>query len=239
MRAGGSGRGAGVSVRSRCSVRSGLSMSTGWRFLSGRAGRSLRSGRSVLSDRTGRSAGVSTSDVGGPTGAVVGRRSRGDSLIAGVSEFTGRSCCGKVRTGRAGRSSELSVDSRSSTGWLDRSIGARAGRAGRTTAPVGRASEASGEALSEDRTVLGSRPFRIRARRKSLSRETPGVRAAAPVCRSVKSTFGVTRAGRVVIVRPPVSPEAPLVGPPPLTLAGLRGRSPLTGSAFITRRANA
>ncbi len=80
--------------------------------------------------------------------------------------------------------------------------------------------------LSVETTVLGSRPLSMRVRRKSLSRETPGVRGAAPVCRSGTSTLGVTRAGRAVITRPPLSPEAAPPGPLPLTRAGLKGRSP-------------
>ena len=97
--------GAGVSVRSGGSGRpdrSPRSESTGCWFLSGRAGRSFRSGRSVLSGRAGRSVGVSISASVGLVGAVGSRRSRGaDSLMFGVSESTGRSCCGKVRAGRS------------------------------------------------------------------------------------------------------------------------------------------
>ena len=73
----------------------------------------FRSGRSVLSGRAGRSVEGSISVSVGLVGAVGGRRSRGaDSIVSGVSEFTGRSPCGLVRAGRAGRSALLSFASR-------------------------------------------------------------------------------------------------------------------------------
>lgn len=166
-------------------------------------------------------------------GRLAGLRSRGDeSLISGVAE---RSCCGKVRVGLAGRSLGLSFASRPPTFPSPWFTGLRSGRAGRATAPVGRVSITPGAAFSVVATGVGSRPLSTRERRNSLSRGTPGVRTAAPVCRAGKSRAGVTRAGRATITRSPPSPLALLA----IAFAGLTGRSPRNGSVPITRRARA
>lgn len=177
------------------------------------------------------------SDEGGRAGAEVWRRSRIDSLASGLSVITGRSRWGYVRAGLIVRSVSLCSASLPVAGSV-RSEGMRAGRIGRSTAPVGRLSEVAGVTSSEEMTVLGSRPLSMRVRRRSLSSETPGIRAAAPVGRSFISTLGLTRAGLDVTNRPP-SIEAPSVDAALTTRAGLKGRSPRKGSVLKARLANA
>lgn len=173
----------------------------------------------------------------GLEGTLIGLRSRG--AVSFVSGTAGTSCRGKVWIGRVGRSLKLSLPSRPRFISSPRSAGTRTGRAGRTTAPVGRASIAPsvtlGPVFSMGICGLGSRPLNTRERRNSLSSATPGVRTAAPVDRPGNSTAGATRAGRATVTRSLRSPLPPRSG---MAFAGLTGRSPRNGSPLITRRAD-
>ena len=82
---------------------------------------------------------------------------------------------------------------------------------------------------------LGSRPLNTLELRNSLSSDTPGVRAAAPVDRPGSSIAGAGRAGRASVTR---SLRPPLGALLTTALAGLTGRLPRSGSPLITRRAD-
>src|SRR6476661_1985654 len=88
------------------------------------------------------------------------------------------------------------------------SFGLRTGRAGRTTAPVGRVSGVLVVVVTVGSVGRGSLPLKTRERRRFSSNATPGVRAAAPVGRSGKATAGMERAGRALIMRCVRSPPA-------------------------------
>src|SRR2546427_9597901 len=110
-------------------------------------------------------------------------------------------------------------------GSVLRLIRGSAGSAGLTTAPVGLVFD---EPLSLGVVAeTGSRPLKIRERRRSLSSGTPGVRAAAPVGRRAS-----VAAGSVVAGRAPVA-VVPFLG----ITVGLFDKSPRKGFSPIARRA--
>lgn len=75
---------------------------------------------------------------------------------------------------------------------------------GRVTAPVGRVSTSVSEVVDVDVTVgvdgRASRPLSTRVLLSSPSSGTPGVRAAAPVERSIGRSLTLVRAGRPTVV---------------------------------------
>lgn len=105
-------------------------------------------------------------------------------------ESTGRSSRGRV--GGAGRSTGVTLPA-PPLGSVLRLTRGSVGSAGLTTAPVGLAFDAPlslGVVVAE----TGSRPLKIRERRRSLSSGTPGVRVAAPVGRRSNAAAGSGRA---------------------------------------------
>ena len=135
--------------------------------------------------------------------------------------------------------SGLSSDDRD--GVSTRSIGWRCSRAGRVTAPVGRASISLPEVIVFTTGVAGlaSRPLSTRDRRSSSSRGTPGVRIDAPVdvdAGGIDPIRGARLALRSVLLA--VSAVAARAGNPVrkgTSLIALRAR---TSSALLVRRSS-
>jgi hypothetical protein len=189
-------------------------------------------GLSVRSGLAGRSAGKLDSVGGVLTGIRAGCSLSFTSGLAGTSSVRG------IRSIRAGRSLELGTRFPSRLPSLPSRPGStsRTGRAGRATAPVGRASTDPFEPpLGPGTSCRASRPLKIRERRSSSSRRTPGFRVVAPVGLSVSSLGGATLAGRATVIRSLLSPA---IRRSPAAYAGLTGKSVRNGSALTTRRAS-
>ena len=173
----------------------------------------------------------------GRAGSIRSRPRIGFSL---ESEFVP----GSMRVGRAislfvsvvveGLRSGLSSDDRDGavlSPASPRSIGWRSSRAGRVTAPVGRASFSPPEVVVFTVGVAGlaSRPLNTRDRRSSSSSGTPGVRVDAPV--------DVDADGSDPILACPL--ELPLVLVAASAVGGRAGKPVRKGASVIARLASA